>query len=126
MAFRMPYRYPGQAAVLKRFVVIFHEAGHAICLKATSKVALYINNPAMMAGVVYYTAGRLSFFPVDTAIQPDNLHPIPHADIASCLQYGTFEILGKMPADFKQLLITAVNASITMKTARKATVIQRL
>jgi hypothetical protein len=122
----MPYKYLGEPSEMKRFVVVCHEAAHAICLKATSKVALYVSDPRMMGGVVFYRAGDLSFFELDTAIQPDNPHPIPHADILHCLQSNTLEILGNMPAGFKAQLAAAIGASITMKPARKKNLLERL
>jgi len=122
----MPYQYPGEAAVPKRFVLVCHEAGHAICLKATSQVALYTSDPRMMAGVVFYPAGNLSFFESDTAVQPDNLHPIPHASIVRCIQNQTLERLGIMPAEFRGQLAAAIATSVTMKPARKKHLIERL
>jgi hypothetical protein len=122
----MPYQYPGQAAVAKRFVAVCHEAGYAICLKVTSQVTLYTSNPKMMGGVVFYTAGELAFFEADTAVQPDNLHPIPHGDILRCVQNHTLELLGTMPLAFRGQLSTAITTSVTMKPARKKHLLERL
>ncbi len=80
----------------------------------------------MMDGVIYYAAGELPFFELDTAIQPDNPHPIRHGDIAASNIAGTFELLGQMPEDFKDRLIAAVNASVTLAPARKRNILQRL
>jgi hypothetical protein len=101
-------------------------AGFAICLKATSQTAIYENNNEMMAGVVYYKANELSFFNSNTAIQPDNLHPISHSDIVSCYEKGIFDILGNMPDDFSDRLINAINASITISSERKQNILKRL
>jgi hypothetical protein len=95
-------------------------------MKATSQVALYVGDPEKLAGVVFYTAGQLPFFPVDTAVQPDNPHPIAHNVIAQCIARRTLVILGQMPADFSQLLAAAITASVTMKPARKQHWIARL
>jgi len=122
----MPYQYPGKLAVPKRFVVVCHEAGYAICLKATSQVALYASDPKMKGGIVFFTAGELTFFESDTAVQPDNLHPIAHTNIVRCLQSHTFEMLGMMPESFKARLSAAITTSITMKPARKKHLIERL
>jgi hypothetical protein len=48
---RLPYTYADERPELKRFVFIRHEAGYAICLKATSKVILYLNDPTLMAAL---------------------------------------------------------------------------
>jgi hypothetical protein len=122
----MPYQYPGSPSVPKRFVVICHEAGHAICLKTTSQVALYTSDPKMMGGVVFYAGAELVFFEVDTAVQPDNAHPIPHADILRCLQNQTLEVLGMMPDGFRDHLSAAIAKSVTMKPARKKHLLERL
>jgi hypothetical protein len=122
----MPYQYFGQAAIPKRFVLVCHEKEHAICLKATTKVTLYANDPKMMAGVVFYLAGSLAFFEADTAVQPDNLHPIAHTNISRCLDNRTFEMLGMMPEGFKEALSTAITSSVTMKPARKKHLLERL
>ena len=122
----MPYEYQGEAPVPKIFVLICHEVNSAICFKATSQVSIYANNTALRAGVVFYASGDIPFLPVDTAIQPDNPHPIAHADINRCMANGTFEPLGTMPDDFAQKLVSAINASITMKPVRKKNFLARL
>ena len=124
--FSIPYRYLGKLPEIKRFVCIFHEPEIAICVKATSKTTIYDNSPSMKAGVVYYLAGELSFFTLNTAIQPDNLHPIRHCDITACHAQGSLTILGNMPPDFRARLRAAVNASITMKPVRKQSILTRL
>jgi hypothetical protein len=98
--FRAPYQYLGQPNTEKIFVVIFHEKLFAICMKATSQTALYENSKEMKAGVVYYKSGELPFFSVNTAIQPDNLHPIPHVHMAKCHLNSSLKMLGQMPARF--------------------------
>jgi hypothetical protein len=112
------------------FVVICHEElngmGIAICLKATSQTEIYENNKEMMAGVVYYKANELAFFNSNTAIQPDNPHPIPHAQLAACLQKGILDILGNMPEDFSIRLANAINASVTISSERKQNFLKRL
>jgi hypothetical protein len=95
-------------------------------MKTTSKVALYTGDPEKLAGVVFYPSKKLSFFPEDTAIQPENPHPIPHADIAQCMARGTFELVGDMPEDFGVLLTAAITASVTIKPARKQHWLERL
>jgi hypothetical protein len=122
----MPYQYPGDPAVVKIFVLICHEGGNAICMKATSNVAIYANNPDLKAGVVHFEVGSVPFFSEETAVQPDNPHPIAHVDISRCQANGSFKVLGQMPADFIERLRAAINASITIKPARKENFLKRL
>ena len=121
---RLPYQFDSVSS-LKRFVVVGHNEGYAICLKATTKVSLYVKNKDMMAGCVYYKAGELDFFPQATAIQPDNQIPIKLAYIKQCKRDGTVEILGPLPSTFEEYLIGAVDDSITMEE-RKKTRIRKL
>ena len=67
-----------------------------------------------MAGVVYYPAGSNPCFERDTVIQPDNQLPIPHARLARQESTGDYSLVGQMPADFKDRLIEAARASVTM------------
>lgn len=123
----MPYQFQGkQDPEAKLFVCICHEAAHAICMKATSQVVIYENNKEAMAGAVYYRAGELSFFPQNTVIQPDNQFPIPHTHLNTCHNSGTFAVLGRMPDDFRQRLIDAVKASVTMTSVRKQHILERI
>ncbi len=50
------------------------------CIKATSKVGRYQNDPEQMDGCVYYEARQLAWFPQATAVQPDN--PLPLTRLA--------------------------------------------
>jgi hypothetical protein len=95
-------------------------------MKATSQTMLYDNNKEMKAGVVYYKAGELSFFPMHTAIQPDNPHPIPYAHIVKCHANYSLKCLGQMPANFHDKLVAAVNASITLSEDRKHNILSRI
>jgi hypothetical protein len=123
---RLPYTYADERPELKRFVFIRHEAGYAICLKATSKVILYLNDPTLMAGVIFYQKNSLAMFELDTVIQPDNPHPLSHIEINRSIKQGTFEHLGAMPEDFRAALLNAINASKTMKPERKRNLLARL
>jgi hypothetical protein len=95
-------------------------------MKATSQTTLYENNKDMKAGVVYYKAGELSYFSMNTAIQPDNLHPIPHAEIAKCYANSSLKLLGQMPEDFHDKLVAAVKASITLSEDRRLSILGRI
>lgn len=81
---------------------------------------------AKKAGVVYYPKNSLSFFPENTAIQPDNPHPIAHYQLAACNAQGTLTILGAMPPDFPSRLTSAINGSITLSAERKQNYLQRI
>jgi len=95
-------------------------------MKATSQTTLYDNNKDMRSGVVYYKAGEIAYFPLNTAIQPDNLHPIPHLEISKCHGNSSLKILGKMPEDFHDKLVAAIKASITLSEDRKQNLLSRI
>lgn len=119
----MPYQYEGQQSLSKLFVTLCNETfkgtGYVLCVKATSQTTLYENSTVLMAGCVFYKAGEIAFFPDNTAIQPDNPHPISHAHLIQCYSDHSLTILGTMPADFRQKLITAIEASIRLTPERK-------
>jgi hypothetical protein len=104
---------------MKLFVVLGHVEGTAVCIKATSKVDVYLNNKEMRAGCVYYEAGETGYFIKDTAIQPDNQFPISHEHIRSCHRDRIFEDLGILPRGFGEALKSAMNNSITMDERKK-------
>ncbi|MGH9431599.1 MAG: hypothetical protein ACRD3T_08655 [Terriglobia bacterium] len=96
-----------------------HRGDHAICIKATSKVDIYLNNEERMAGCVFYRAGSLNCFPKDTAIQPDNLIPIPHGQLKVCHAKAELEILQRLPSDIEERLRSSIQASSTMSGVQK-------
>lgn len=114
---RIPYRFEGVKSE-KLFVVICHRGINAICIKATSKVEVYKNNPVMMKGCVHYQAGVLDCFPLETIVQPDNQIPIPHADILRCSMNGTLEVHPPLP-NFEVEFRRAINASDTLDDRRR-------
>jgi hypothetical protein len=97
----------------KLLVVVSHQRGHALVMKATSQVALYLNDPEQMAGCVFYRAGEACFH-VDTIIQPDNLFMIRHAQLRkpSC-------VIGELPEDFHGKIVQAIRASIKLDANRQ-------
>ena len=99
---------------------------YILCVKATSQTTIYENNKEMMAGCVYYKAGDIDIFPVNTAIQPDNPHPIPHEHLVQCHENNSLTILGVMPEDFHQKLTTAIQSSTTLTAVRKQKWLARL
>ena len=122
----MRYKFEGELAISKLFVCVAHFNGHAICLKATSKLDLYKSNSARMAGVVFLPAGSVSCFPADTVIQPDNQVPIPHPVIVTQHKQGTFAVVATLPAAFESQLAAAVNASETLEPREQKRLAQLL
>lgn len=117
---RIPFRLGDESHILKkRFVVLGHLGGYAICLKATSQVKIYINNRELMVGCVYYKAGELKAFSKDTVIQPDNQIPIAHDYLIQSERNKSLDILGIMPADFRSKLKKAISDSLTMSEREK-------
>jgi hypothetical protein len=97
----------------KLLVVVSHQRGHALTMKATSQVALYLNDPEQMAGCVFYGAGEACFH-LDTVVQPDNLFMIKYAQLRkpSC-------VIGQLPEDFHGKLVQAIRASIGLDANRQ-------
>jgi hypothetical protein len=122
---RVPYKFPEDLIPLSRlFVVISHAGGFAICIKTTTRTALYKNNPSQMVGCVFYEAGEVPCFPEETVVQPDNQIPIEHDHIQTCHIRKQVEI-HKLPSDFPSRLREAVQKSETL-TGRERKRIQGL
>ena len=116
---------------MKLFVVLGHVEGTAVCIKATSKVDVYLNNKEMRAGCVYYEAGETEYFIKDTAIQPDKptISSRSHMNIsatgttsrssdpATVIEY--LRTCGILPRGFGEALKSAMNNSITMDERKK-------
>jgi hypothetical protein len=111
---RFSYKWGEGRSGPKRFVCLMHRDGMAICLKATSKVESYKNNPKKMIGAVFYAAGSLPCFDKDTVIEPDNYIAVLHSTLAKQHATRELKILGVMPDDFVDVLIKATLASETM------------
>lgn len=121
---RAPLRFLGTATPDKPdklVVVLFHEKGCAVCMKATSQTQLYLNNPEMMSGCVYYPAGEIRFFPSDTVIEPDNLFAVLHRELTDPKR-----VLGTLPPDFHAKIIVAVQGSIRLSDQRKRVILEKL
>jgi len=111
----LPHRFSGaQQATPKRFVVIAHEKNYVVCLKATSRVELFINNPEKMIGAVFLKQGETACFGKDTVVEPDNQIPIPYEKVVEAERMNQLERLGQLPDDFGERLTTAVNKSETL------------
>lgn len=104
----------------KLLVVLFHDGGFAVCAKATSKVERYRDNPERVAGVAFIPANEVSCFTRETAIQVDNLFPVPHASLhPSC-------IVGCVPAARQLEIVEAVRTSIVLPEGRKRRILRAL
>jgi hypothetical protein len=120
---KLPYRFEEDRLLAKFFIVLGHRIdgfgmAYAICIKATSQVAVYKNNPDKFCGCVYYHGGQLDCFPLDTVIEPDNQIPLSHKSIADAHFDNALECW-LMPPDFDSLLRTAIDRSLTMNKRQK-------
>ena len=102
----------------KRFVVLAHVNGHAYCLKTTSIVTPYFDDPSKMVGAVFYKKGSTAAFDSDTVVQPDNPFPIPYAEIELAQARGALTV-SLLPGDFGDRLCEAVQKSETLKPVPK-------
>jgi hypothetical protein len=94
----------------KRLVVIGHQAGHAICVKATSKTEPYKNNAGMMESCVFYGADDEPCFEKETVVQPDNQVPLSYDKLDEWYRKGTLEVLGELPTEeFEERLLQAAD-----------------
>jgi hypothetical protein len=89
-------------------------------MKATSKVAIYHSNPEKMAGAVHLVAGEVTCFPRETVIQPDNLYPVPHADLSA----GS--VVGELPEDCRQRLEEAITRSVSLTEIRRTRLLREI
>ena len=120
---RVPYRFEGQHLLEKYFVVLGHWTdgsgdSYAIAVKATSGVAVYLNNQEKMRGCVFYRGGQLPCFPCDTVIQPDNQIPLAHKMLADVHFDGGIQCW-PLPPDFEAIFRAAVANSISMDKKKK-------
>ena len=116
---RVPYQFDGSPDVQsKLFVVLGHLEGVAFCIKTTSKKSNYTDRRRRM-GVVCFEAGEVACFDLETYIEPDNQFPIKHYDILRAHQNGKLEI-HKLPTDFPDRLMAAIDASITISPREKS------
>ncbi len=123
----LPFQFSGSPyRISKFFVVLGHREGHAICLKATSQVDIYLNNKDQMAVCVFYEAGTVKCFERDTAVQPDNQIPISHHQLRAAHTKGELEIMETLPADFEEKLRKAIGDSVTISGREKKRILQML
>lgn len=116
---RVPYHFEGDLRPEEKlFVILCHKDSFAICIKATSKTAIFRNNPAMMKGCVWFPARRVDCFPLDTAVEPDNQIPIPYESIRKAEYDGVLEV-HQLPAAFEIELRAAINNSVTLSPRKR-------
>ena len=120
---RVPYHFDGDPGPEEKlFVVLCHKDEFAICIKATSKTAVFKNNPDMMKGCVWFSAGQLDCFPHDTAIEPDNQIPVPYEAIRKAHNCGSLEV-HELPDRFENDLRAAIDRSATMSPRKRARIL---
>jgi len=123
----LPFQFSGSAhRISKYFVVLGHREGHAICLKATAQVDIYLNNKDQMSGCVFYQSGKVKCFQNDTAIQPDNQIPISHDELKAAQAKAELEIMQTLPADFEEKLRKAIRDSVTISGREKKRILKML
>ena len=124
------YEYQAQAGDYKYFVVLCHEKfggqDYVLCLKATSRTEKYENDKERMNGCVFYKENEVPCFREKTAIQPDNIHPIPYDHLIEQEKRQRYSEKGMLPADFGAKLSAAVRASRTLTKKKKQEILARL
>jgi hypothetical protein len=95
-------------------------------MKATTKTQKYETDRSQMAGCVYYKQGDVPCFHSNTAIQPDNIHPIPYDHLIEQEENGRYQHRGSLPADFHAKLIAAIRNSVTLSMVRKKNLLAQL
>ena len=101
--------------------MLFHEQNAAVCLKATSRLKRYEDEPELMQGCVLVRASESDCFRKDTIVQADNLFPVRH----SFLQEDTC-IIGQLPQDFHEKIVAAIKVNIVLEPRRKQRLLQEL
>lgn len=93
----------------KRLVVIGHEAGCAVCIKATSQMGFLKKRRDVAEGCILVRGGELAFFPKDTYIEPHNQFRVPYAKLQNpnCVK-------GRMPQAFHGELLEKIKISIML------------
>ena len=120
---RAPIALPGSGdtETQKLFVTLLHRDAHVVCFKTTSQLAFYRNNPEVAAGCVFYPAGKLTFFPKDTAIQSNNIWPVHYSKLTDPAQ-----VLGRLPDDFGAMLVRAVQNAVDLDPVWKKAILKEI
>jgi len=96
-----------------------NQQGHAVTIKATTQIDLYLNNEDAKAGVVLYRAGE-TCFQEDTAVQPDNWFAVDHRNIHA------EHLIGHLPDDFHGKLVAAIRASVRLTVKQRTTLLKMI
>jgi hypothetical protein len=120
---RVPYHFVGDPKPEEKlFVVLCHKDCYAICIKATSKVEVFENNPSKKKGCVWFPANQLPCFPLQTAIDPDNQFAIHHDVIRKAKKDGILEVY-QLPDGFESDLRKAISNSATLAPRQRARIL---
>ena len=116
---RIPFDFrDGNGAVQKRFVVVGHEQGAAIAIKAaSSRLERYGVRPEQYAGIVFLPASSIEPFRRDTVIDPSNMFAIPHGDLETHHRRNQLTVWPPIEG-LKESLCTAVSQNHTLEQAR--------
>ncbi|MGH9486986.1 MAG: hypothetical protein ACRD04_05285 [Terriglobales bacterium] len=87
------------------WVVLGHQDGRVVCIKATSQTDFYVNAPEMRAGCVLYEAGDASCFRKRTAIDPENQKAFPYRELPPQMEAEA------LPDGFAERLFHAIDRS---------------
>ena len=100
------YEYPSQRGEEKYFIVLRHDKASAgficRCIKATSRIARFENDPDLLKGVVLYEQRTIPFFTERTVVDPDSKLDIDHSHLKDQSRKNRFRVAGKMPEDFHE------------------------
>jgi hypothetical protein len=115
---RLEYQFDGDPVPQEKFfIVLGHKSEVAICIKATSNSKIY-ERPEHKRGCVFYAAGEIVCFPLDTYIQPDNQFPIHHHKISECHRKGKLKSW-RLPDNFESRLRDAIRDSPLLSKVQK-------
>jgi hypothetical protein len=73
----------------------------------------------MLASVVLYQAGDVSFLKKKSVIDPDSTFNIAHEHFQRHSEQQEFKVEGKMPEDFHARLVAAIKKSILLNLNEK-------
>jgi hypothetical protein len=121
---RVHYEYTDQPAGEKLFIVLGHgkHNGQAFCwcIKTTSQTQRFKADPELMAACVCYRAKEISFFPVETIVDPSNYMPMTHDTLMKASKRGRYRIEGKMPHDFHSKISKCIRVHPAIEPKKKA------
>jgi hypothetical protein len=116
---RIPQAFGDQLP--KRFVVVGHNQGAAVCVKTTSQTLGYKNSRENMESCVFYEKGKQpNCFSDETAVQPNNIVAYRYEQLNEWYRDGTLHVFGILPFEyFKRELMRALDGVLTTETIKK-------